>query len=161
MNKKKVKGLHSSQHIKGYKTSALAMIEKSDCVVRSIASAFDIEYDEAHKICEVEFKRQRGKGTFAVSHTFGRLKKEGFRIGGKPFTAVSNSVIERIKTVGEFLELYPIGRYILLVRGHAFSVVDGVVVGNIEDSRKLRCRLEGAIRVLSKNTPDVVQQNED
>ena len=35
--------------IKGYADSALAKSETNDCVVRAIASAFDIEYSKAHK----------------------------------------------------------------------------------------------------------------
>ena len=38
----------TSLAIKGYSESPLAKSERADCVVRAIASAFDIQYDKAH-----------------------------------------------------------------------------------------------------------------
>jgi hypothetical protein len=34
-----------------------------------------------------------------------------------------------------FIKKFPKGRYLVVVRGHAFSIIDGVVVGNTEDSK--------------------------
>ncbi len=167
MKAKKVKGLCSSQHIKGYE-SRLQLSEKKDCVVRSIASAFDIKYDEAHEICKTEFGRKNKQGTMGTAWTFKGLSKKDFRIGEKPFTMVAKSVLtkkEGIKTlpitVNEFVEKYKTGSYIVLVSRHAFAIVNGVVIGNPDDADKLRCRVEDAVRVLSKNTPAFVQQYED
>ena len=39
----------TSEAIKGYSDSALAKSERSDCVVRAVASAYDMLYDKAHK----------------------------------------------------------------------------------------------------------------
>ena len=39
----------TSQAIKGYSDSPLAKSERNDCVVRAIASAFDIDYNKAHQ----------------------------------------------------------------------------------------------------------------
>ena len=47
-----------------------------------------------------------------------------------------------------FLEKYPKGKYLLIVKGHAFSVIDGVVVGNTEDGKRLRAKILFAIKVI-------------
>ncbi len=163
----KVKGLTSSQHVKGY-SSRLSLSETKDCVVRSIASAFDINYDEAHEICKVEFHRKNRQGTSGTAWRFKELGKKDFRIGEKPFSLLAKSVLTRKDgtktlpiTVNEFVEKYKTGSYVVLISRHAFAVVNGVVIGNREDAQKLRCRVEDAVRVLSKNTPAFVQQYED
>ena len=49
-------------------------------------------------------------------------------------------------TVGTFIKEYNVGRYLIHVRGHAFAIIDGVVVGNICDSRKLKARIINAYK---------------
>lgn len=41
-------------------------------------------------------------------------------------------------TVGTFIKNYPKGKYLITIRGHAFAIVNGVVMGNEEDSRRMR-----------------------
>jgi len=49
-------------------------------------------------------------------------------------------------TVGSFIKEYPKGRYLISIRGHAFAIIDGVVIGNNEDSRRLRARVSNAYK---------------
>ncbi len=49
-------------------------------------------------------------------------------------------------TVKSFLKEYDKGKYLIHVRGHAFAIIDGVVVGNICDSRKLKARIINAYK---------------
>ena len=49
-------------------------------------------------------------------------------------------------TVGTFIKEYNVGRYLIHVRGHAFTIIDGVVVGNPMDSKQLKCRIVGAYK---------------
>ena len=53
-------------------------------------------------------------------------------------------------TVGTFIKEYNIGRYLIHVRGHAFTIIDGVVVGNKCDSKQLKCRIVGAYKFYKK-----------
>jgi hypothetical protein len=48
---------------------------------------------------------------------------------------VKGQIVKRNMTTGTFIKKYPKGRYLVVVRGHAFSIIDGVVVGNTEDSK--------------------------
>ena len=49
-------------------------------------------------------------------------------------------------TVGTFLKEYPKGKYLIHVRGHAFGIVDGVVMGNLADARQMKCRIIDAYK---------------
>lgn len=162
--KKSLKGITSDKHIKGY-GERIARGEHRDCVVRSIASAFDVNYGEAHEICATKFGRKPKDGVYDTASTFKLLSKEGFRIGNQPFAPVANSLLQKEKglklTVREFVEKFPTGRYIVLVRGHAFALVNGVVIGNSEDASKLRSRVKDAIRVLSRYTPIQIEQDNE
>ena len=44
-------------------SSEIAKGEKNDCVVRAIANACDVNYEQAHKYCAETFDRKKGKGT--------------------------------------------------------------------------------------------------
>ena len=49
-------------------------------------------------------------------------------------------------TVGTFLKEYPKGRYLIHVRSHAFTIIDGVVMGNLADARQMKCRIIDAYK---------------
>ena len=51
-------------------------------------------------------------------------------------------------TIGTFLKEYPKGRYLMHVRGHAFAIIDGAVVGNPCDSRRLKARITNAYKFI-------------
>jgi hypothetical protein len=50
-------------------------------------------------------------------------------------------------TVGTFATKYPKGTYILTVKQHAFTIKDGIVIGNLEDSTKKRKIVQAAWKV--------------
>ena len=49
-------------------------------------------------------------------------------------------------TVKTFLKEYPKGKYLIHVRSHAFAILDGVVVGNLCDSRRLKAQIINAYK---------------
>ena len=50
-------------------------------------------------------------------------------------------------TVGTFIKKNPIGTFFILVQGHAFTIKDGVVIGNYEDSTKKRRVIKHAFEI--------------
>jgi hypothetical protein len=44
----------------------------------------------------------------------------------------------RQMTVGTFISKYPLGTYVVTVKRHAFTIKDGVVIGNREDAIQKR-----------------------
>ena len=152
-----MKSICSADHIKGYKGSAIAQNEKNDCVVRAIASTFGFEYDVAHKYVAEEFERQPGKGTFGTIPKL-KIRKHILNV---PYQSLPKedllypgSAIHQKKgggpvymTLRLFLEKFPLGKYLVIVKGHAFSIIDGVVIGNANDGERLKAKIKFAIKV--------------
>ena len=151
--------------IKGYSDSVTARIETNDCVVRAFASAFDVSYDYAHKYVAEEFNRKPRKGTYFTTSKLVKLSESFIKVNGKkliPIGTKSNSLVypyslsyevkvkgEKVKrqmTVGTFVKKNPKGTFFVLVKGHAFTIKDGVVIGNFEDAVKtkkiMRCAFQ-------------------
>jgi len=152
--------------IKGYSDSLTARRETNDCVVRAFASAFDVTYDYAHKYVAEEFKRQPRKGTYFTASKMSKLSEGVLKVNNKkiiPIGTKSNSVIypyslsyevkvkgetvKRQMTVGTFVKKNPKGTFFVLVRGHAFTIKDGVVIGNPEDAIKTKRPMKAAFEI--------------
>jgi len=156
----KVQYITTTEGIKGYKDSQIAKSENNDCVVRAFASSFEMEYDEAHKIVATEFKRKPRKGTFGFPTKMNLFAENKIKFNGKGVTKISHEYntmlyyvnVKGVKTLRNctlnyFLKKYSTGTYILIVRGHAFTVKDGSVIGNTEDAKKTKKHIVGAWKI--------------
>jgi len=154
----------TSKAIKGYSESAIAKGETNDCVVRAFASSFEIPYDEAHSFVAQRFGRKSRKGTFGTVTKMLNLVDSNFELNSKKISVVgdrknnylfgsleypvkvSGETKMRKMTVGTFIKKNPKGTFFVLVKGHAFTIKDGVVIGNWDDSTKtkrpMRCAFE-------------------
>ncbi len=142
----------TSQAIKGYSESTLAKSERADCVVRAIASAYDIHYDKAHKWVADTFKRKPKKGTYGFPIGMNRMSDNNTRFNYKRTKTIDakNLTTNNGKskmTVGTFAKEYNIGTYILRVAGHAFTIKDGSVIGNPNDATQLRKIIKNAWKI--------------
>ena len=154
----------TSKAIQGYSESVIAKSENNDCVVRAFASAFDVPYDRAHKYVAEKFGRQPGKGTFGTVTKLLKMYddrttvnyKKVYPVGVRKNSIMTNSLsynvtikgVTKVRqmTVGTFIKQNPKGTFFVLVRQHAFTIKDGVVIGNYEDAVKtkkiMRCAFE-------------------
>ena len=143
--------ISSSNAIKGYTESKIAKSEKNDCVVRAIASAADMDYDSAHQFVKETFRRKKGKGVTRFQYTMNLLSKSGGKFNGRNIQIITEEhntmlyyvMVKNVKklrqtTTGSFIKRYPIGTYVVIVKGHAFTIKDGVVIGNPEDGKKMK-----------------------
>ena len=149
--------LTSDSVIKGYKESSIAKSEKNDCVVRAIAASFNIPYDKAHKFTKEEFRRKDKSGTFGTVYTMNRLSKKDGKIFNKKvemigekdeyynFPKLYNGKSKM--TLLSFLKQYQKGTYFILVRGHALTVKNGVLIGNDNEGLHLRRIVEYAFKI--------------
>ena len=126
--------------------SKLAKAETNDCVVRAFMMALDLPYDKAHKFVQDKFNRVNRKGTYTaryLSNVVGH-QKNGYKMtlmGYHPkqaFGSRKKLVNPKYKketgyTVKSFMEQHPVGRYFIIVRGHALALVDGVLYGNYSE----------------------------
>jgi hypothetical protein len=144
--------------------------ETSDCVVRAFAASTGKPYQEAHQFVATHLGRRPRQGTnthriikclndgFALGVKFEAVgdRKTVYYEGGQSYIAIApgttyragNKVFNRAMTLYTFLKEYPKGSYFVLVRAHAFAVVDGVIIGNYQDAKKLRTRLNGVYKVV-------------
>lgn len=152
--------ISSTEFIKGTKESPLAKSESSDCVVRAIASASEMDYDSAHQFVKEKFKRQNGKGTFGFHYGMNMFSKNNETINGKKVGIITEEyntmlyyvTVKGVKTLrktttGSFIKRYPKGTYVVTVRGHAFTIKDGVVIGNIDDGKKMKKVIQGVWKI--------------
>ena len=146
--------------------------ETNDCVVRAISTAFAVSYIDAHRFCEVKLHRDHNQGVYTnrylspVTQAFGKKikklgkKREDCRILTRPMkhktTKWSNAKQKMINTrvikqvqykVSEFMKEYSEGSYVVTVKSHAFALVNGVIVGNWNDDRKLNRKVMSAWKV--------------
>jgi hypothetical protein len=152
-----MKSICSADHIIGYSESAIAKGERNDCVVRAIASTFGLKYDIAHKFVADEFDRKSRKGTYSTSLKLGarnNIMGINYKCIPQPDLTYRGSARHQMNggkpvpiTLSMFIEKYPKGKYLVIKKGHAFSVIDGVVVGNTSDGNHLRVKICFALKV--------------
>lgn len=94
-------------------------MHKRNCTVVALAAAADLSYDVAHAIAEAA-GRKKNKGFNSAK----LLKFFNKKQGSTQFRKVKRSTI----TVQKFCKNYSTGRYYVRKRGHAYAVVDGIVV---------------------------------
>ena len=130
--------------------SSLALNEKNDCAVRAFANAFNITYDLAHEFAADKFKRKAKKGTRNMFKTLAEL-------GFASFDLFSNTLFPETRTysihplarsksgklvntdythkevnhtVKTFCARYNKGTYIVIVKKHALTIKNGIVIDN-------------------------------
>ena len=152
-----MKSIKSADHIIGYNESVIAKGERNDCVVRAVASTFGLKYDVAHKFVANEFGREPRKGTFGTTLKLSardNILGVKYKLVHKENILYPGSDIHQKKggkpvnvPLRLFLERFPKGRYLVIVKGHAFSIIDGVVIGNDSDGSRLKAKILFAIKV--------------
>jgi hypothetical protein len=156
----------TSEAIKGYSESLTAKTETNDCVVRAFASSFGVTYDDAHKYVAEKFNRKPRNGTYMTVPRLVKMSNDDVSVNGKKvyplgkkqqgiFTPYSLSYEVKVKgeikmrkmTVGTFIKKNPIGTFFVIVTGHAFTIKDGVVIGNWEDAVKTKRPMRAAFQI--------------
>ena len=156
----------TSEAIRGYSESLTAKTETNDCVVRAFASSFELTYDDAHKYVAEEFRRKPRNGTFFTASKLIKMSDCNVSVNGKKvyplgkkqqgmFTPYSLSYEVKVKgeirmrqmTVGTFIKKNPVGTFFVIVNGHAFTIKNGVVIGNWEDAVKTKRPIRAAYEI--------------
>jgi len=161
--------------------STIAKSEKNDCVVRAIANAFEISYNMAHSFVSVKFKRKSKKGTEGFRNTLKSLKMVSFEYSEGEQLSLFEEVSSKnfqIKHLGdqpkdggklinpkynwkgapkvafsvkEFAQRFNKGTYVLLVKKHALTVKDGVIIDNPDMKFKgYRRPVQSAFEIIKK-----------
>jgi len=117
--------------------------ESNDCCVIAWATVFQCEYAKAHKYLKEVGGRAPHRGMFQkdIQRCFEGVKLHKWVKG--PYSA-SNKI-----SLKKFINKHPEGRFFVVSRGHAFAVVDGVVLDYKEG---LRRQVKHAWRVYEKSS---------
>ena len=138
------------------KKSEIAKREKNDCMVRAVANAFEIPYDQAHGWVKDTFKRNIGQGTNGVISTMSKIKQAAFAASGQLNLFNNDEKQITIKSLGTspkrggklrnpaythkpvaytvkaFAHKFSRGNYVVLVNKHALAIKNGVIVDNAD-----------------------------
>ncbi len=135
----------------------LARNETNDCVVRAFSSAFDLSYRQAHDLCRTKFGRRYRGGVRNLQYSLNANPGEELKkLSGKTYQKVTNELGRKFypstnklrkKTIGTFIKEGIRGTFLVIISRHAFTIKDGVVIGNECDARRLRARIEDVYRV--------------
>ena len=133
--------------------SETARNEKNDCVVRAVANACDVNYDQAHKYVTDTFGRKKGQGTQLFTLLLKTNKEMVFDEVGQ-LDMFNEGITRKIKPLGKgpkqggdmvnpkykhkpvaftvkaFAQRFNKGNFILAVNKHALAIKNGVVVDN-------------------------------
>ncbi len=147
-----MKKINSVALLKG--ESLIAAGEKNDCTVYAIATAFDMDYDAAHQ--EVADRMNREENLGVKRSSILNALSEGTTINGKTVTRVIKSPTKTYKVYGNaiprqlrlssFAKENQEGTYVILTRGHALTLKNGVFMDNLNET-KTRALVEVAIKV--------------
>ena len=146
--------------------SNIATGERYDCVVRAMAVGFNIKYNVSHSFAKGFFSREDRQGTHGVNNldhapylfgqTITRLGEKRYgnydfehkgRILGKEYSIGGGNKKFRQMSVGTFIKTYTEGTYLLVVRGHMFTIKDGEVFGNSNDGSMLKRPINLAYKI--------------
>ena len=79
-----------------------------------------------------------------------KYRKQKHTLDSKYYPLITKYGKTRVSqmTVKTFLREYNVGTYLIHVRSHCFAIIDGVVIGNLCDSRKLKARIINAYKFI-------------
>ena len=160
---------YSNKVVKGIANSVLACKETNDCFVKAMAAATGSSYDDAHKFAKENFNRKDKEGTH-VKLFMPKVDGKSLPIGSSEVVLKSLSkakitnkyklygeTILRQKTVKSFIKSNPIGTFIVLVAGHAFTIKDGVLIDNQGEEFRPTRKVQGAVSVKTTNKNEAIQ----
>jgi len=139
--------------------STLAKGETNDCVVKTLATVMGWTYEESHTFCKEELGRKNRQGVHGTARklkeakdslpkTIERIYHPHPETGVKGIYYVQPNKNITKMSIRRFIQKHPTGTFIILVRQHAFALVDGVIIGNYKDSQTLRKIVLSAFKVI-------------
>lgn len=137
--------INASKYAKS--TTKIARAENNDCTVRAWMTIFNCTYNQAHSFMKSEFKRPDRDGVSGFAIKLTRWIKDSGSFRFQKLRELDEFDIARVKEVKftdslgyerttlkhrryslrRFCRTYPKGRYLILVRGHALAIIDGVI----------------------------------
>lgn len=137
--------------VNGWRDSDKAKEEKADCFVMALSMSTGASYDTAHQFAKQFFRRKDKKGTdvYVITRVFRKLHGVKFLLDTKYFTAkvlplreiqVTKAIrgikTKTAKTLKTFAADHKDGTYIIILHGHAITMIDGVVYDYLDKPKR-------------------------
>ena len=93
--------------------------EANDCVVRAMTVALERSYEEMHDVCSAAGRQpRRGMPIYEIEQALTKILSLDTKMQFIPRS-------QRM-TFAQFVKQNPTGRYVVIRRGHAVALIDGV-----------------------------------
>lgn len=138
-------------YVRPIATGATFSKEKKDCTVRALANAANFPYHVAHDILEYHGRRPHNGcrcehwGPAYLNNGFELFGVYGTTYAALAFKRGLQDLVKDLKfyesgmTLKKFLRTKPEGTYIAVMRGHAFTIIEGDLVdtGAIKENTRI------------------------
>lgn len=116
-------------------TGATKAGEHNDCVVRALTNVTGKPYDEIHAVLK-KHGRKDGKGT-SLTTSANAMRELGFQAVVLKSYMKGNVTVkgEQRKTIGTVVKELPRGKFVLFVKDHATSLIDGQIVDTFPQAK--------------------------
>jgi hypothetical protein len=99
--------------------------DTDNCTITALATAARLPYEEAYRIGK-EAGRKHADGFYLEL-----LMHKAFQLG----INCVRLAVDRM-TIKTFIQNYPVGRFIVNRRGHAFAIINGIVYDHLQNSSR-------------------------
>jgi len=141
---------HIDQVIKSNGPATMLKGDSNYCTVSALSVTFEVPFDQAYSYASVLWGRKRGKGvrTVTMFRTFPNTEGGSQAVLGKGMTKIKakhdykqpdGSIKTRSMNLSTFSKKYPRGKYYILVKGHALSVIEGEIVDHTDKPKRRIC----------------------
>jgi len=115
--------------------------ESNDCAVRAMAVALDKAYEDVHKVCGMAGRPPR-KGM-----TVSEIEKAVHMSTRNPDSKFTWMTKHARPTFAQFANSNPTGRFIVVRKGHAVALIDGVWYDAVKSGCGARARVMSFCKV--------------
>ena len=126
--------------------------DRNDCAVHAASQVLNIPYDDAWKLAALS-GREQFKGTWSSQFMEYLTTHTGYKM-------VEIPCYDLQIRLAEFVEVYPVGRFYVCKRGHAFAVVNGTVIDTTTQFREPGCKIWQAWYLEGSFIPSKMLTNE-
>jgi hypothetical protein len=107
----------------------LAKNEKNDCTVKSIMSAFDCSYVEAHRFCQSRLHRKHQQGVFNFGTLTSKQAYDCVELNGRKLRVCKSLPFRpSVERINEFFGKK--GTFLIIVEGHCLCIKNGIEYNN-------------------------------
>jgi len=134
LGRKEKKGTFINLLTKGEVPAASAKVLKSKFTLMGKEGKRLLYRYKVGAILKTTFRQPKAGVKFTTEY-----RKAGFGMWVDRKKKAGNQMTQM--TVGTFLEEYPKGTYLISIKRHVFTIIDGVVHGNHDDAKRLKARI--------------------